>query len=444
MLSKGSKNLGQELADRSEEVQEILGHIPRWTIRWGTIVFVLIIALLCFFGWFIKFPSTIKVEVVLTTRIPASIVKAKTDGYLQPLVNENAPVRRGDYLAMVKSPVSLQSVNDLEKYVTKFTDVFNNKNKDFTAVNLPNISTLGELQPAFTNFRSKLLEFSGKRALLSNDESMSGITSQIYHFKKLIDQALKQQKILSDELQISQKRLEDDNQLFDKGNLSELELEKSENTVFQIQRNYALTQNIVINNQIILANLTAQRNQLLTTQEYIDGKLKREVEASFKELRNQLASWKLQHLLQTPVDGVVAFINNRKSNQYVQSGEEVLSVSSNKQTFYCEAQIPASGSEKVSVGQFVNIRFDDYPATEYGIVKGKITEVSSFSSGGQYTIKVNLIHGLNTTYHRKLPFRHEMQGDAEIIVEDLRLIQRIFNQFRSLIYKVKLPLNAQF
>jgi hypothetical protein len=50
-----------------------------------------------------------------------------------------------------------------------------------------------------------------------------------------------------------------------------------------------------------------------------------------------------------------------------------------------------------------------------------------------YTIQIALPQGLVTSYRKTLPFRQEMQGTAEIITKDLRLIERIFNQFRALL-----------
>jgi len=43
------------------------------------------------------------------------------------------------------------------------------------------------------------------------------------------------------------------------------------------------------------------------------------------------------------------------------------------------------------------------------------------------------MEGLRTTYKKDLDYRPEMSGSAQIITEDLRLIERIFNQFRALV-----------
>jgi hypothetical protein len=50
----------------------------------------------------------------------------------------------------------------------------------------------------------------------------------------------------------------------------------------------------------------------------------------------------------------------------------------------------------------------------------------------EYTAKVRLPDGLLTSYKRVLIYQPEMQGTAEIITEDLRVIERVFNQFRKI------------
>jgi len=43
-----------------------------------------------------------------------------------------------------------------------------------------------------------------------------------------------------------------------------------------------------------------------------------------------------------------------------------------------------------------------------------------------------LTNGLVTNYHKTLDFKPQMQGSAEIITEDLRLLERLFYQYRAL------------
>jgi len=92
--------------------------------------------------------------------------------------------------------------------------------------------------------------------------------------------------------------------------------------------------------------------------------------------------------------------------------------------------LPRVRSGKVKVGQEVKIKFDGYPFNEFGAVEGKIESISMIARDNLYLINVSLPNGLKTTYNKTLEFKQEMQGIADIITEDMRLIERIFNQIR--------------
>jgi hypothetical protein len=54
---------------RSEEVQEIISHVPNSLVRWGlTVIFLVMVALLSV-TWFIQYPDLLAAKVTITTKI---------------------------------------------------------------------------------------------------------------------------------------------------------------------------------------------------------------------------------------------------------------------------------------------------------------------------------------------------------------------------------------
>ena len=51
------------------------------------------------------------------------------------------------------------------------------------------------------------------------------------------------------------------------------------------------------------------------------------------------------------------------------------------------------------------------------------------------SLQVEFPNGLKTNYGKKLEFGQEMQGSAEIITDDIRLIERFFNPIKALLKK---------
>ena len=73
----------EDIELRGEDLQEVLGSIPSWILRWGiTLVAVIVIILLGGSAIF-KYPEVITSEVTLTGTTPTAGIVAKQSGKLQ-------------------------------------------------------------------------------------------------------------------------------------------------------------------------------------------------------------------------------------------------------------------------------------------------------------------------------------------------------------------------
>ena len=93
--------------------------------------------------------------------------------------------------------------------------------------------------------------------------------------------------------------------------------------------------------------------------------------------------------------------------------------------------IPAQGFGKVKTGQEVRIKFDNFPYQEYGQVNGIIKRISLLANEDTYRAEIELPRGLTTSYNKQLDFTPETMGTAEIITEDLSMLERTFYSIRS-------------
>ena len=91
-----------------------------------------------------------------------------------------------------------------------------------------------------------------------------------------------------------------------------------------------------------------------------------------------------------------------------------------------KAMLPPERSGKVKTGQRVIIRFLNYPDQEFGIVNGRVAAISAVPNADRYVVEIVLPNGLYTNYRKELPFHPEMKAQADIVTDDLRLIERIF------------------
>ena len=86
--------------------------------------------------------------------------------------------------------------------------------------------------------------------------------------------------------------------------------------------------------------------------------------------------------------------------------------------------MPIINSGKVKLGQTVNIKLLGFPENEYGVLLGIVTNISDVPNEDFYLVKVNLKEGLKTTFNKEITFNQNIEGNAGIITEDLRLIER--------------------
>ena len=100
--------------------------------------------------------------------------------------------------------------------------------------------------------------------------------------------------------------------------------------------------------------------------------------------------------------------------------------------------LPPQGAGKVKEGQSVNVKFDNYPHMEFGMVRVIIKNISLVpvtveENKKAYILEVEFPESLVTDYGKTLTFSQEMTGSAEIITEDLRLLDKFLNPIRAVI-----------
>lgn len=420
---------------RSEEVQEILTRVPHWMIRWGNLLILALVLMLLFLSWLVKYPDVIPAEAIITTRIPPQKEYAKVSGKIESiLVQDNQIVPEDTPLAILRNTANYKDVFLLKSIVD--TIKVSNKSFTFPLDDLP-VLFLGDIETSFALFENSYSEYILNKELqpFSNEAIANQISlSQLY--RRL--ESLKAQKRLGKtELEFKRKELQRQKNLFDKGVISTQEYEGKEIDYLQAKRNY--DNNDVQLSQIIEsisnANKTSKGTEINKRKEEVN--LFKKVLQSFGQLKKSIKDWELQYVLKSDIEGRVSFLNFWTENQTVSSGDLVfIIIPSEYSSYLAKIKAPSQNSGKIKIGQTANIRLENFPDDEFGTLKGKVKHISLLpDKEGLYLIDVELPEKLITTYDKEIPFKQEMRGVVEIITEDLRLIERFFYQFRTLMDK---------
>jgi len=415
---------------RSDEVQEILSLIPHWIIRWGiTLIFTTILIVLLA-TWFIKYPEIITSRITITTQNPPVSVIAQSSGKLVKLfVKENEFVKANTYLGVIENPANIEDIFKLKNQLEAFKTFLAQSDK-LIKFDLDEDLILGELQIDYSNFLQNYLEY--KFLIQTNYHAIEIklLEAQITSYKNLNNNLVRKKEILLKELELAQKKYNSDKILFEKALISDVDLANSESAYLQKKYSLENAETIIINNNMQLAICEKTITDL--NQQLHDRKrrLILSIQASYKKLQSQIALWEQKYILKASIDGYIFFFKFWSDNQFVKVGDEVMTIVSSSRNIIGKIYLPEIGSGKVKIGQKVNIKFDSYPANEFGMVEGKIELISLISRDNRYLVSVRFLKGLQTSYNKTLEFKQEMQGNANIITEDLRLFERIFNQLR--------------
>ncbi|MFB9078356.1 HlyD family secretion protein [Flavobacterium procerum] len=421
---------------RSEEVQDILTKVPHWMIRWGTVLIFAIIVMLFFISWFIKFPDVVNTEIVITTNIPPEKIVSKSSGRIEAILIKNkAVVSKNTALAIIENTANYKDVFLLKSIVENYN--VNNPSKDFPFLKLKN-AQLGEIESAYAVFQKDYQAQQLNNELHPFEVESRAQSSEKIQLKERLD-ILQQQKLINEsELQLQKNEIARFETLFNKGIISAQEMEAKKLSFLQAQKSYKnlLTSISQLKSSLIDNTKLSRNSEISGTKEEVN--LGRNTAQSFYQLKKVIKDWEMAYALKSSISGVVTFLQVWNENQTINVGDNVFSIIPDAKNGYIgKVKAPALNSGKIKVGQTVNIRLANFPDREFGVLKGKIKNISLIpDKDGNLLLDVALPNGLQTSYHKQIVFQQEMKGRAEIITEDLRLIERILYQFKSIFEQV--------
>jgi HlyD family secretion protein len=426
---------------RSESVQEILGRPPRWIIRWGITIIFVIVAGLVVGSYFFKYPDVLTATITVTTEnLPAGIM-AKTTGRIDTLfVSEKQTVQQGDILAVIENTACLENVLELKNLLTSYElQVTNGTHSQFSILNSQ--FKLGELQPAYQQFLKASEDYQYFIATDFHHKKIKVIQKQIQTQNLILQKAKTQLNLSSQQLAAVQQIFIMDSTLYAKNAISAVEFQNAKNSYLQQLQSYESAklsidnQNMsILQSEQSIFDLEQQRSEQLNN-------LQIALTGALNQLQTQITTWEQTYLLISPIVGVVTLTKYWQKNQNVSMGEVLVTVVPNAETkMVGKILLPPQGAGKVKEGQMVNVKFDNFPYMEFGMVRVQIKNISLVpvtvgDNQKAYMLEVEFPGELKTNYGKELTFSQEMTGTAEIITEDLRLLDKFLNPIKSVLKK---------
>lgn len=417
---------------RSEEVQEILTNPPIWIVRWGITLILLFTLIICTLAFAIKYPDFVTAKVIVTTQKPIQTVVTKNSGQLAGVfVKDRDTVSIGQKLAVIENLAKMEDMY-LLKSITD-TLQFDTDSFEFPVEITTNLD-LGNLQNAYINFENSYVDYFLLSEINPHSNKIYGNHQSIAEIRIRLVEQIKQKQLFEEEYELAAADIRRYTQLLRKGDISQQEYDNKKREFVRMQKN--LSAMAISISQMWEA--TAPANQALREAKkglLEDGtSLLKNLMLSYNALKKEIRDWEYNYVLKSSIDGVVSFREFWGKNQFVNTNQIIYTIMPlDKSKLVGKLMLPSQNAGKVTTGQKVFVKLDNYPYQQFGMLVGKVENMSvSPDKEGNYFVFISLPQGTKTTYGRNLGFDQELLGNAEIMTEDLSVAQRIFYKFKDL------------
>lgn len=418
-----------EIKIYSDEVRDILSDPPKAIYRWGNTILLGFVVLLVLMSWFIRYPDIVSTQIIITTNLPPEKLIAKTTGKIEAiLVKDRTIVKNNTPLAVIENTSNYKDVFLLKSII----DTINLQRSDFP-FHLLKSAQLGDVENTYSLFQKEYSTDELNRELQPYKVEGAAHSLESIQLKERLSLLESQKSITQNELALEKLDLERYQTLFNKGIVASQELEKHKLSYLQSEKGYRnlLSSISSLKSSINELNRSSKTTQINENKENVN--LERNVIQAFFQLKKAVKDWELSYVFRSSIDGKVTFLQVWNENQFVTLGDNIFSIVPTIESGYIgKVKASAQNSGKIKIGQNVNIRLANFPDREFGMINGKVKNISlTPDKEGNLLIDIALPKGIETSYKKKISFQQEMIGTADIVTEDLRLLERLLYQFRD-------------
>jgi multidrug efflux pump subunit AcrA (membrane-fusion protein) len=415
----------------SDDILDILNESPRWIVRMGVTVISFILILFLAGTWFIKYPEVLKGAAVVSPDAPTIQVMTKSDGRLMRiLVSDGAMVKKGDVLAEMENLSSLDHTRQIEQLLNSGRQFLKNQHAEIVFSG----DTLwgGDFQPLVARMEQNYRLYRWLMTDSYYEQKLASIQQQLSAQKKMITVNSRRKALNEAEFKNIAAAYQTDQKLLEEGLYSKSEFLKRENEYLEKQRETTGMEEHTIKSQLNIAQLQSEYNSVMFEFETKKRDYLMAITESIQQLDQTLQAWKYRHLLTAPSDGKLVWLKTLAERQHVTANEALFSVLPEQRNYLAMVEIPVRGLGKAAVGQKVVLKMDDYPYQEFGTLEGQVVAMAPSENIRNYRLTVALPKGLTSSYQQPFYCKSEMAGTAEVVTQDLRLLERLFYGVRKL------------
>jgi multidrug resistance efflux pump len=430
MKQPGSKL--EALEDRSEQVRDVIGKMPPVIVKWGLGIILCLLVMLFVFSWVIKYPDIISAKVTITTTNPPVPVIAEADGGILFTIQDQQNVKKGEVLGIIENPAEADDVFYIKRYLGQVQDYYADK-KEFPDMLPQQHLSLGEIQSDFASFQKIYADYLLYKKKNSLQSEINHLKRRVGDYRSLLGKQRKIDTLSRKDYDLAESDFKRNRTLSEGKVISDRDMEESERKLLEATKTRETQGVNVLSADIRIAELESniayyELELMQKMEEYISS-----IHEIMRKILAAATSWEHKYVFRSVADGRVSFLNIWKNNQYVKTGDVVMVVTPEQPPeIIGKASVPVLNSGKVKVGQQINIKLNSHPYYEFGMLTGTVGSISQVPDNNNfYIVHVLLPKKLETTYKQTIQFSPMLEGTAEIMTDDQRLIERILYRFKK-------------
>lgn len=418
---------------RSEEVQEILTKVPHWLIRYGILVIFILILGIISISWFVKYPDKVIGKALISTETPPLYISSQVSGRIVEVYVKNGQiVEEGQPLALIDNPIPANSINQIKAFLDSVDTIEKSESGYCHITELPEVN-LYEATNDYLSLKNVLKEL----CLVQNDSytnrKLASLKAKHKNYQKYLKVNAKEIELSRLDIANAKERFQMLKREFNLGITSKLNYLDAQSAYNQALKSEESLKKNEIQLSMTLNDYQDQILDFIHSQEQEEKANKQKLKELVEKLKNHIVRWDNDFLIKSPARGSISFLERVFENQQVEPGAAMVAVIPEESEFEVILDLPVTGFGKIKEGQQVKLKVDNFPASEFGSVRGVIRTLPSLPKDDVYRVRVELPDRLTTSYNQELVYQPEMTATAEVITEDLRLIERLFYQLRGIL-----------
>ena len=405
-------------------------------IKIGVLICLFCIGIFFFIAWLLEYKDTSSGSITITTKSVPLELYAKETGQLKLLKSNNSTVNKGEFLGYIENTTNLEDGLSLLEQIEHINTTSTIKEFEIFVKKF-NQKDLGSITPSLLNLSEQIKAYSVFINTDRHQEVVAAKKNQIDLYKKYIDLINEKIKLHKNNRVLAAEQLSIDQQLYEEDILSKRQLENAKQTFNKeaIESRLVDFQSSISETNIKIAIQEEQVLELVNTSQKEKMLLRKNIISAFQLLKNAVHSWKEQYLIWADISGKLVYSDYLSDFLFIRKDSKLMTITpTENETYLGLLTLPVKGISKVQPGQAVQIRVDNYPYAEFGILEGRVADIADIPNNNKYTIQVDFPNNLHSTYNIDFEFQQFMTGQADVITSKLSLWQRVYNEMKSIRY----------